>query len=212
MNLILLGPPGGGKGTQAEKLKAKYGLPQISTGDILRAEVKAGTELGLEAKKYMDAGELVPDSVVIGMVAKRLQEPDCQKGYMLDGFPRTKAQAEALDELLGKMGQKIDHVVSIEVPDAELMKRLTARRMCRGCGASYHLMFKPPAAPGACDACGGELYQRDDDNEETVGSRLKVYAGSTRPLIDYYRAQGLLRSVAGVGAIDDVFARIEAVL
>jgi len=212
MNLILLGPPGGGKGTQAEKLKAKYGIPQISTGDILRAEVKAGTELGLEARKFMDAGKLVPDGVVIGMVAKRLQEPDCQKGYMLDGFPRTKAQAEALDDLLAKLGQKIDHVVSIEVPDEELMKRLTARRMCRGCGASYHLMFKPPATEGACDGCGGELYQRDDDNEETVGSRLKVYAESTQPLIDYYRAKGLLRSVAGVGAIDDVFGRIEAVL
>jgi len=212
MNLILLGPPGGGKGTQAEKLKAKYDIPQISTGDILRAEVKAGTELGLEAKKFMDAGKLVPDGVVIGMVAKRLQEPDCQKGYMLDGFPRTKAQAEALDDLLAELGQKIDHVISIEVPDEELMKRLTARRMCRGCGASYHLMFKPPATDGACDACGGELYQRDDDNEKTVGSRLKVYAESTQPLIDYYRAKGLLRSVAGVGAIGEVFGRIEAVL
>jgi adenylate kinase len=210
--MILLGPPGGGKGTQAEKLKAKYDIPQISTGDILRAEVKAGTELGVEAKKFMDAGKLVPDGLVISMVAKRLQEPDCQKGYMLDGFPRTKAQAEALDELLGKMGQKIDHVVSIEVPDSELMKRLTARRMCRGCGASYHTMFKPPAKEGVCDACGGELYQRDDDNEETVGSRLKVYAESTQPLIDYYRAKGLLRPVEGVGAIDEVFARVEAAL
>jgi adenylate kinase len=212
MNLILLGPPGGGKGTQAEKLKAKYDIPQISTGDILRGEVKAGTELGRKAKEYMDGGKLVPDEVVIGMVANRLGQPDCQKGYMLDGFPRTTAQAEALDDLLTKMGQKIDHVVSIEVPDAELMKRLTARRMCRGCGASYHTMFKPPAKEGVCDACGGELYQRDDDNEATVANRLKVYAESTQPLIDYYRAKGLLRPVEGVGAIDDVFARVEAVL
>jgi adenylate kinase len=212
MNLILLGPPGGGKGTQAEKLKAKYHIPQISTGDILRAEVKAGSDLGRQAKQYMDAGKLVPDEVVIGMVANRLKQPDCAGGYMLDGFPRTTAQAQALDDLLAKMGQKIDHVVSIEVPDAELMKRLTARRMCRGCGASYHTMFKPPAKEGVCDACGGELYQRDDDNEATVGNRLKVYAESTQPLIDYYRAEGLLRPVAGVGGIDEVFARVEAVL
>ncbi len=212
MNLILLGPPGGGKGTQAEKLKAKYDIPQISTGDILRAEVKAGTELGLKAKEYMDAGKLVPDEVVIGMVARRLAQPDCAGGYMLDGFPRTTAQAQALDILLAEMGQKIDHVVSIEVPDAELMKRLTARRMCRGCGASYHTIFKPPAVDGVCDACGGELYQRDDDNEETVANRLKVYAESTQPLIDYYRAKGLLRPVEGVGGIDEVFARVEAVL
>ena len=212
MNLILLGPPGGGKGTQAEKIVKDYSIPQISTGDILRGEVKAGTELGLKAKEYMDAGKLVPDEVVIGMVENRLKEPDCQKGYILDGFPRTVAQAEALDGLLENMNAAIDHVVSIEVPDDELLKRLTARRMCRGCGASYHTIFKPPVSEGKCDSCGGELYQRDDDNEETVKSRLKVYAESTEPLIAYYQVKGLLRGVNGVGGIDDIYQAIVAVL
>jgi adenylate kinase len=190
----------------------KYGIPQISTGDILRANLKAQTELGLEAKKYMDAGKLVPDEVVIGIINNRLKEADCQKGYMLDGFPRTVAQAEALDKILAEGGSGIDHVISIEVPNEELMGRLTGRRTCRQCGQGFHVMFDPPKQEGVCDKCNGELYQRDDDNEETVGNRLKVYADQTQPLIDYYTAKGLLRPIEGVGKMSEVFDRIVAVL
>lgn len=212
MNIILLGPPGAGKGTQAKRLIDKYAIPQISTGDMLRAALKEGTPLGLEAKKFMDQGALVPDQVVIGLVRERIQKPDCAKGYMLDGFPRNVSQAEALDKMLGELGQKIDHVVSIEVPNEELMGRLTGRRTCRACGAGFHVMFDPPKKESVCDKCGGELYQRDDDNEATVGSRLKVYDGQTKPLIDYYEKQGKLRRVNGVGDMNDIFGRIASIL
>ena len=212
MNIILLGPPGAGKGTQAKMLIDKYEIPQISTGDILRAAVKEGTPLGKEAKSYMDKGGLVPDSVVIGIVEERIQEPDCVKGYMLDGFPRTVPQAEALDGMLSTLSAQIDHVVSIEVANEELIKRLTGRRTCRECGTGYHVMFDPPKAEGVCDKCGGELYQRDDDNEATVRSRLDVYESQTLPLIDYYKVQGKIRPIDGVGDMKEIFERITTVL
>ena len=212
MNIILLGPPGAGKGTQAKRLIDTYGIPQISTGDMLRAALKAGTPLGLEAKKYMDQGALVPDSVVIGLVKERIAQRDCLKGYMLDGFPRNVSQAEALDKMLGGLHQKIDHVVCVEVPNDELVKRLTGRRTCRNCGAGFHVMFDPPKKVDVCDKCGGELYQRDDDNETTVMSRLTVYDASTKPLIEYYERQGKLRPIDGVGNMDSILARIKAVL
>ncbi|SHE72442.1 Adenylate kinase [Desulfacinum infernum DSM 9756] len=212
MNIILLGPPGAGKGTQAKRLIDAYGIPQISTGDMLRAALKEGTPLGLEAKKYMDKGALVPDEVVVGLVKERIQQDDCKNGYMLDGFPRNVSQAETLDKMLSELGQSIDHVVCIDVPDEELVKRLTGRRTCRDCGAGFHVMFDPPKKDGVCDKCGGELYQRDDDNETTVKSRLKVYGDQTKPLIDYYEKQGKLRKIDGVGSIDEIFARIKAVL
>lgn len=212
MNIILLGPPGAGKGTQAKRMIERYGIPQISTGDMLRAALKAGTPLGLEAKKYMDKGALVPDEVVVGLVKERIQQDDCRKGYMLDGFPRNVSQAETLDGMLKELGQKIDHVVCIDVPDQELIQRLTGRRTCRECGAGYHVMFDPPKKDGVCDKCGGQLYQRDDDNEATVTSRLKVYGDQTKPLIEYYEKQGKLRKINGLGSIDEIFERIKAVL
>lgn len=212
MNIILLGPPGAGKGTQAKMLVEQYGIPQISTGDILRAAVKEGTQLGKEAKSYMDKGGLVPDSVVIGIVEERIQQPDCEKGYMLDGFPRTVPQAEALDGMLKNLTSQIDHVVSIEVENEELVKRLTGRRTCRDCGAGFHVMFDPPEQEGVCDKCGGELYQRDDDNVATVTSRLEVYGDQTLPLIDYYQGQGKVRPIDGVGEIKEIFSLITGVL
>jgi adenylate kinase len=212
MNIVLLGPPGAGKGTQAKRLIEAYGIPQISTGDMLRAALKAGTPLGLEAKKYMDQGALVPDSVVIGLVKERIQQKDCAKGYMLDGFPRNVSQAEALDRMLGELAQTIGHVVCVEVPNSELVGRLTGRRTCRNCGAGFHVMFDPPKNAAICDKCAGELYQRDDDNEATVTSRLKVYEDSTKPLIDYYEKQGKLRRIDGVGNMDAILARIMTVL
>ena len=212
MNLILLGPPGAGKGTQAKMMVEAYGIPQISTGDMLRAAVKNQTELGMEAKKYMDAGGLVPDEVVIGLVRERLSEDDCAKGFMLDGFPRTVPQAEELDKVLAGLNKGIDHVVSIEVPNEELMGRLTGRRTCKACGSGFHMVFDPPKQDGACDKCDGELYQRDDDNEETVGNRLKVYEDQTKPLIDYYSGKGLLRPIDGVGGIPEIFERIKGLL
>ncbi|ADK86270.1 adenylate kinase [Desulfarculus baarsii DSM 2075] len=212
MNLILLGPPGAGKGTQAKKLIDAYGIPQISTGDMLREAVKNQTPLGIEAKKFMDAGKLVTDEIVIGLAKDRMAQPDCAKGFMLDGFPRTVPQAEALDKVLAEMNRKIDHVVSIEVPSSELLGRLTGRRTCKACGSGFHVMFDPPKTEGKCDKCGGELYQRDDDNEATVSNRLKVYDDQTKPLIDYYQQKGLLRPIQGVGSIDDIFGRIKAVL
>lgn len=212
MNLILLGPPGAGKGTQAKRMVESYGIPQISTGDMLREAVKNQTPLGLEAKKAMDAGQLVSDAVVIGLVKERLGKSDCASGFMLDGFPRTVGQAEELDKVLSDMGKGIDHVISIEVPNQELMGRLTGRRTCKACGSGFHVIFDPPKVEGKCDKCGGELYQRDDDNEATVSNRLKVYESSTKPLIDYYSGKGLLRPIDGVGAIDDIFGRVKAVL
>ncbi|NLJ29138.1 MAG: adenylate kinase, partial [Deltaproteobacteria bacterium] len=170
------------------------------------------TPLGLEAKTYMDKGALVPDSVVIGLVKERIQKPDCAKGYMLDGFPRNVSQAEALDSMLAELSQKIDHVVCVEVPSSELLGRLTGRRTCRACGAGFHIRFDPPKKEGVCDKCGGELYQRDDDNEATVSSRLKVYDDQTKPLIDYYEKQGKLRRVDGVGSMSEIFERITAIL
>ena len=212
MNIILLGPPGAGKGTQAKMLVEEYQIPQISTGDILRAAVKEGSPLGKEAKACMDKGELVPDSVVIGIVEERIQQPDCAKGYMLDGFPRTVPQAEALDGMLQNLSSKIDHVVSIEVANEELVGRLTGRRTCRDCGAGFHVMFDPPEKEGVCDKCGGELYQRDDDNVETVTSRLEVYESQTLPLIEYYTVQGKIRSIDGVGDIKEIYGRVTQVL
>ncbi|HEX15603.1 MAG: adenylate kinase [Deltaproteobacteria bacterium] len=208
MNLIMLGPPGSGKGTQAKRLTERFGIPQISTGDILREAVKEGTPLGKEAKRYMDEGKLVPDEVVVGIVRERLKEPDCEKGFILDGFPRTVAQAEALDRILEEMGRKIDHVIDIEVSEDELLKRLTGRRTCKRCGAMYHIIFNPPKRDGICDQCGGELYQRDDDKEETIKARLKVYREQTAPLIDYYEKRGLLRRIEGSGKIEEIEERI----
>jgi len=212
MKLILLGPPGAGKGTQAEFVVGKHKIPQISTGDLLRAAVKNGTELGKQAKTFMDAGKLVPDQVVIGLISERLDQPDCQRGYILDGFPRTVAQAEALETLLQGKGQALDHVVSIEVPDADLMGRLTGRFTCRKCNAMYHKLFSPPKQEGVCDKCGGELYQRDDDKETTIRSRLDVYHKQTSPLIAFYRERGRLRQVDGTGSIEQIAGRIDALL
>jgi adenylate kinase len=212
VRLVLLGAPGAGKGTQAKKLIEKYGMPQISTGDLLRAAVGAGTDLGKEAKSYMDKGELVPDSVVLGMVEERLQEDDCKNGYILDGFPRNTAQAEALDEMLDKLGMSLDAALSVDVPLEDLMKRLTGRRTCKDCGQMYNLYFSPPATEGKCDKCGGELYQRDDDKEETIQKRLEVYTAQTAPLIDYYDKKGIVKSVTGTGNIDEIFANVVTTL
>ncbi|MBZ0252110.1 MAG: adenylate kinase [Candidatus Methylomirabilis sp.] len=212
MNLIFLGPPGAGKGTQTQILVEKRGLPQISTGDILRQAVKDKSPLGLEAKGFMNRGELVPDEVVIGIVQERLKKPDCQGGFILDGFPRTVPQADALGEALGKAGKKIDAVVSLAVEDAELLKRLTGRRVCSACGAMYHVIFDPARNEGICDKCGGSLYQRDDDQEDTIRARLEVYREQTEPLIQYYRKAGLLRTVEGTGSTGEIAARIAAIL
>jgi adenylate kinase len=214
MNLILLGGPGAGKGTQAKKLIDKYHIPQISTGDILRAAVKEGTDMGRKAKEYMDAGKLVPDAVVIGIIRDRLKQADAKKGFILDGFPRTVPQAEALDQVLTDLGSKIDHVVSIDVDEEALVTRLTGRRTCKSaaCGQMFHVKFTPPKKAGVCDKCGGELYQRDDDNETTVRSRLATYNQATKPLIDYYSRRALVRPIKGVGGIDDIFNRIVGIL
>jgi adenylate kinase len=214
MNLILLGGPGAGKGTQAKKLIEKFQIPQISTGDILRAAVKDGTEMGRKAKEFMDAGKLVPDEVVIGIIKDRLAQPDCKKGFILDGFPRTVPQAEALDKVLGGLGMKIDHTVSIEVDEEALVERLTGRRTCKSaaCGQMFHIKFTPPKKDMVCDKCGTELYQRDDDNETTVRSRLSTYNQATAPLIDYYGKKGLLRPIKGVGSIDDIFNKIVGIV
>ncbi len=208
MKLILLGPPGAGKGTQAVRLAEHFGIPQISTGDILRKAVKEGTELGALAKKYMDSGGLVPDEVVVGIIRERMTEPDCGKGYILDGFPRTIAQAEALDEMLEKLGTQMDHVVNISVGDEEVIRRLTGRRTCPNCGAGYHILFDPPKQEGICDKCGGKLIQRDDDKEETIRARLDVYRHQTEPLIAYYEEKHLLRTIPGEGNMEEIFSAI----
>lgn len=214
MRIVLLGGPGSGKGTQAKKLTEKYNIPQISTGDIFRAALKEGTPMGLKAKTYMDKGELVPDDVVIGVVQERLAKPDLDKGYMLDGFPRTLPQAEALDKILVAQRKEIHHAVLVDVPDEELVGRLSGRRTCTNsaCGKMFHVMFNPAKKEGICDACGAALYQRDDDSEATIRERLSVYNKQTAPLIDYYDNKGLLRRVKGVGPIDQIFASIEKIL
>ncbi len=212
MNLILVGPPGSGKGTQAKMLIDKYGIPQISTGDILREAVKEGSPLGMKAKALMDKGSLVSDDIVIGIIEDRVGKPDCKGGFILDGFPRTVAQSEALDNILVRMGLKIDHLINIEVDDGELMKRLTGRRTCRQCGQGYHVMFDPPKNEGVCNECNGELYQRDDDKEDTIKSRLKVYHEQTAPVVGHYQAKKLCRTVDGVGKMDEVFKRITDII
>ncbi len=212
MNIVLLGAPGAGKGTQAEKMIEEWGIPHISTGDILRSSVQEGTPLGLQAKEYMDAGELVPDLVVIGLVKSRLGEPDADKGFILDGFPRTEAQAEALDEALAEMEKRIDAAISIDVDRDVIVERLTARRTCRDCGKIYSLINDPPADPAKCDECGGELHQRDDDTEATVRNRLEVYDRSTAPLVDYYRSKGVLHVLSGDRPVDAVFDDVRRIV
>ncbi|MEW6622263.1 MAG: adenylate kinase [Bacillota bacterium] len=208
MRIILMGPPGAGKGTQAERLIELLGIPHISTGDMFRRAMAEGTELGKQAKGFMDRGELVPDEVTIGIVRERLMEPDCEGGFMLDGFPRTVPQAKALDKILEELGQQLDAVINISVPQEELITRLTGRRVCKKCGATYHVVFNPPAGEGRCDKCQGEIYQRDDDKVETVGKRLQVYFKNTEPLINYYRDLGLLKEIDGNQPMDIVLNQI----
>ena len=207
--VIFLGAPGAGKGTQARRLAAGSGVPQVGTGDMLREAVAEGTRLGREAKRYMDSGALVPDEVVIGLVDERLARPDASGGYVLDGFPRTVAQAEALDGLLRRRGQELDRVLFFDVSRDELLRRLTGRRICRQCGTAFHLVSAPPKVAGRCDQCGGELYQREDDAESTVARRLDVYQTQTAPLLDYYKKRGLLVRVGGEGPVDGVAAQIQ---
>ena len=209
MRIILLGAPGAGKGTQADSIKGKYPVAHISTGDILRANVKAGSELGKSAKEYMDAGKLVPDEVIIGMMEKRLQEADCKDGFLLDGFPRTIGQAEALDVMLAKLGIKLDAVVSLAIDDDTVVGRLTARRVCRQGGEIYNTVLKPAAKEGVCDKCGGEVIQRDDDKESVIRNRLSVFHEQTSPLIDYYGDKGLLVTVDATGGKDAVLKILE---
>lgn len=212
MYILLMGPPGAGKGTQAERLIHEYGIPQISTGDMFRAAVKSGTPLGKEAKSYMDRGALVPDSVTVGIVKERLAQDDCRKGWILDGFPRTTAQAAALDAILHDLGIALTAVININADKQDLVKRISGRYVCRKCGASFHKEFRPPKQEGVCDNCGGELYQRNDDKAETVHQRLEVYETSTKPLIDYYKASGVLYDIDGDQSMDDVYAQITAAL
>ncbi|WP_010285094.1 adenylate kinase [Bacillus timonensis] len=212
MNLVLMGLPGAGKGTQAEKIVEKYNIPHISTGDMFRAAIKDGTELGLQAKSFMDKGELVPDEVTIGIVRERLSKNDCNKGFLLDGFPRTVPQAEALEAILTDLGKKIDYVINIEVDSEILLERLTGRRICKDCGSTYHLVFNPPSQEGTCDKCGGELYQRADDNAETVGTRLQVNIEQSKPLLDFYQEKGYLRNIDGQQEINKVFGDVEELL
>lgn len=212
MNIIFMGPPGAGKGTQADGIVSAFGVPHISTGDAFRLAKQQGTPLGLKAKEYMDQGLLVPDEITIGIVRDRLQVSDCEQGFLLDGFPRTIAQAEALDGILRDMNRKLDYVINLKVDRSLLLARLTGRRVCRNCSASYHVLFNPPAIEGVCDKCGGELYQRADDTEEKVGTRLDEYMNKTTPLLDYYRNQGTLREVDGEQDIDVVANEIGSIL
>lgn len=212
MNLLIMGPPGAGKGTQAVKIVEQYRIPHISTGDMFRAAISNGTPLGNKAKNYMDQGLLVPDEVTIGIVRERLQEEDCENGFLLDGFPRTVAQAVALDEILRDSNRKIDAVINITVNNELLVKRLTGRRICKDCGATYHLVFNPSKVENVCDVCGSELYQRKDDTIETANSRLAVYEEQTKPLLSYYQAQENLYNLNGEDNIDIVFAEIKEIL
>src|SRR5271167_2803309 len=208
MRLVLLGPPGAGQGTQAQALVTRYGIPQISSGDLLRAVVREDSDLGREAAGYMDRGQLVPDEFVLKLIAERFRKQDAQRGFILDGFPRNLSQAEALAKRLDHAGLKLDKVVAVMLPDDEILQRITGRRTCKNCSAMYHMVFEPPAKPGVCDKCGGELYQRDDDSEDTVRERIKVYHAATQPLLDYYRRLGLLAEVDGVGRPEEVEKRV----
>lgn len=212
MKIVMLGAPGAGKGTQAKKISAKYNIPHISTGDIFRANIKEGTELGKKAKEYMDQGLLVPDELVLDLIVDRLGKDDCKNGYVLDGFPRTIPQAEALEKALGKQGQKIDYALDIDVPDENIINRMSGRRACVGCGATYHLVYAPTKVEGVCDVCGKNLILRDDDKPETVKKRLSVYHEQTKPLIDYYENAGTLRTLDGTIDIEDVFQAIVKIL
>ena len=208
MRLVLLGPPGAGKGTQARALGELWKIPQVASGDLLRAAVREGTELGREAARYMDRGQLVPDDLVLKLIAERLSQPDAKTGFILDGFPRNVAQAETLAKMLEQTGSKLDKIVAVIVPDEEIVKRISGRRTCKGCAAMYHTTFEPPKKAGVCDKCGGELYQREDDAEATVRERLKVYAEATRPLLNHYGRLGMLSKINGVGRTDEVEKRI----
>lgn len=212
LKIIMLGAPGAGKGTQAKKIAAKYSIPHISTGDIFRANIKNNTELGQKAKTYMDKGELVPDELVVDLIMDRFKEPDCANGYVLDGFPRTIPQAEALDTALKAKGEKVDFAIDVDVPDENIVKRMGGRRACVGCGATYHVVYSPTKVEGVCDKCGEELIVRDDDKPETVLNRLEVYHNQTQPLIDYYNEQGILKSVDGTVDMKDVFNAIVDIL
>ncbi|CAM4399534.1 MULTISPECIES: adenylate kinase [Saccharibacillus] len=212
MNILFMGPPGAGKGTQAQVIVDAFGLPHISTGDAFRLAIKEGTPIGVKAKEYIDQGLLVPDDVTNGIVRERLSQPDCEKGFLLDGFPRTLLQAEALDTLLLESGRKLDHVVNLNVDPEKLLVRITGRRICKTCGTTYHVVFNPPKQEGVCDKDGGELYQRPDDNEESVRTRLDEYTSKTAPLIDYYANKGLLRQIDGDQEIGTVSEGILSVL
>ena len=212
MKIVLLGPPGAGKGTQAKSISNRYSIPHISTGDIFRKNISEETPLGIEAKQYMDNGQLVPDEVTINMVKDRLTWEDCKNGYLLDGFPRTVAQAEALEGFLADRNEKLDTALSIEVPSSFILERMTGRRVCPSCGASYHVKFNPPTKAGVCDVCGSDIVQRKDDTEETVSERLEVYERQTQPLIDFYNNKNLLSTVDGTKAINEVFESICSIL
>ncbi|MFD2830835.1 adenylate kinase [Corticicoccus populi] len=212
MNIILMGLPGAGKGTQAAKIIKKYPIPHISTGDMFRLAIKNETELGKEAKSYMDKGELVPDEVTIGIVKERLSQSDARDGFLLDGFPRTVEQAEALNGIMDELGTQIDRTINVEVEEEELMNRLTGRRICEVCGTAYHLVFNPPKESGVCDLDGGKLYQREDDNPETVANRLEVNLKQTAPLLDFYKNQNVLSNVDGLKDIDEVFSEVDEIL
>ncbi len=208
MRLVLLGPPGAGKGTQASAIVKKYNIPHISTGDIFRENIKQGTELGKKAKEYIDKGLLVPDDIVVSIVKDRILEEDCKKGFLLDGFPRTLNQGEALDDELSQMNLKLDKVININVEKEVLIERTIGRRICKDCGATYHIKFNPPVKEGICDNCGGKLYQRDDDTQETIEKRIEVYQKQTKPLIDYYTKKGLILNVDGTKKISEIFDEI----
>ncbi len=212
MKIIMLGAPGAGKGTQAKMIAEKYAIPHVSTGDIFRANIKEGTELGKEAKKYMDQGLLVPDELTVKILLDRVAKEDCKNGYVLDGFPRTIPQAEVLDNALTKLGDKIDYAIDIDVPDENIIKRMSGRRACLSCGATYHIEHIPPKKEGICDVCGQELVLRDDDKPETVKNRLNVYHEQTQPLIDFYTAKGILKTVDGTKDMKEVFAAIVSIL
>ena len=212
MKIIMLGAPGAGKGTQAKQIADKYSIPHISTGDIFRANIKNGTELGQKAKKYMDQGLLVPDELTLELIMDRFQNPDCANGYVLDGFPRTIPQAESLTEALDKLGQKMDFAIDVDVPDESIINRMSGRRACLSCGATYHIVYNPTKVEGICDRCGNPVVLRDDDKPETVQKRLKVYHEQTQPLIDYYKKQNILKSVDGTQPMEKVFADIVAIL